>query len=64
MGLRTRWTTAVAAVMVLGVVGAAPAHADPNTAPVAVPDTASVVVGAEVRIDPLANDTRRRWAMR
>ena len=57
MGLRTRWTIAVAAVMVLGAVGAAPAQAGPNSAPVAVPDTASVVVGAEVRIDPRVNDS-------
>jgi hypothetical protein len=57
MGLRTRWTTAVAAVMVLGMVSAAPAHAGPSGPPVAVPDTASTVVGAPVRINPVTNDT-------
>jgi hypothetical protein len=57
MGLRTRWTTAVAAVLVTGMVGVAPAHADPGSPPVAVPDTASTVVGAPVRINPVANDT-------
>jgi Bacterial Ig domain/L,D-transpeptidase catalytic domain len=57
MGLRTRWTTAVAAVMVTGMVGAAPAHAAPNSAPIAVPDTTSAVVGSTVRINPVVNDT-------
>jgi hypothetical protein len=57
MGLRTRWTTAVAAVMVAGVLGAAPAHAGPANPPVAVPDSASTVVGTPVRINPVANDT-------
>ena len=57
MGLRTRWTTAVAAALVVGMVGAAPAHAGPSSPPVAVPDTASTVVGTAVRIDPVANDT-------
>ena len=55
MGLRTRWTTA-AAVMVMGVVGVAPAHAGGNP-PVAVPDTASTIVGTSVVVNPLANDT-------
>jgi Bacterial Ig domain/L,D-transpeptidase catalytic domain len=58
MGLRTRWTTAVAAVMVMGAVGAPPAHAEPvDTPPVAVPDTASAVVGTLVVVNPLLNDT-------
>ncbi len=57
MGLRTRWTTAVAAVMVAGMVGAAPAHAGPTGPPVAVADTVSSVVGTPVRINPVANDT-------
>lgn len=57
MGLRTRWTTAVAAVMVAGVLGAAPAHAGSANPPVAVPDSASTVVGTPVRINPVANDT-------
>ncbi len=56
MGLRTRWTTAVAAGVVVGLIGAGPAHAEPNYVPLAAPDTASTVVGAEVRIDPRAND--------
>ena len=58
MGLRTRWTTAVAAVMVLGMIVAAPAQAArPNNAPVAVADTLSAVAGTEVRINPVLNDT-------
>ena len=57
MGLRTRWTTAVAAAMVVGMVGAPPAHAGTSGPPVAVPDTASTVVGAPVRINPVSNDT-------
>jgi hypothetical protein len=57
MGLRTRWTTAAAVmVMVMGVVGVAPAHAGGNP-PVAVPDTASTIVGTSVVVNPLANDT-------
>ena len=58
MGLRTRWTTAVAAALVVGMVGAAPAHAGPSSPPVAVPDMASTVVGTPVRINPVANDTQ------
>ncbi len=57
MGLRTRWTTAVAAVMVAGMLGAAPAHAGPTGPPVAVTDAVSTVVGTPVRINPVANDT-------
>jgi hypothetical protein len=62
MGLRARWTTAVAAAVVAGVmagmVGAAPAHAGPtNSAPVAVADTATAFIGTEARINPVANDT-------
>jgi hypothetical protein len=59
MGLRTRWTTAVAAaVMVPGMIVVAPAQAaGPNNAPVAVADTLSAVAGTEVRINPVLNDT-------
>ena len=62
MGLRTRWTTAVAAVMAVGAIGAVPAlaatpTAPVNTPPVGVPDTVSAVVGTEVRVNPVANDT-------
>ncbi len=56
MGLRTRWTTAVAAVMVVGVVGAPPAHAG-SSQPAAVPDVATAVLGTQVVINPLLNDT-------
>ena len=56
MGLRRRWTTAAAAVMMVGVVGVAPAHAGSNP-PVAVPDTASAVLGTQVVVNPLLNDS-------
>lgn len=56
MGLRTRWTTAVAVAMVAGVVGAPPAHAG-SFPPVAVPDTLSAVLGTQVVVNPLLNDT-------
>ena len=57
MGLRRRCTTAVAAVMVVGAVGVAPAHALANNPPVAVPDLVSTVVGTEVLVNPVLNDT-------
>ena len=57
MGLRRRCTTAVAAVMLVGALGAAPAHAEVNSPPVAVPDLVSTVVGTEVLVNPLLNDT-------
>ena len=56
MGLRTRWTTAAAVMVMVGLVGVAPAHAGGNP-PVAVPDTASTIVGTSVVVNPLANDT-------
>ncbi|HSO04443.1 MAG TPA: Ig-like domain-containing protein, partial [Candidatus Limnocylindrales bacterium] len=58
MGLLKRCATALAAVMALGVLGAAPAHAEvANTAPVAVADLGSVLSGQSVTVSPLANDT-------
>ena len=59
MGLLRRCVTTVAAVMVVGAVGAPPVHALPvNSAPVALPDTAGVVVvNTQVVIDPCANDS-------
>ena len=58
MGLRKRCATAVAAVMALGVLGAAPAHADvANTAPVAGADFVAVTSGQSVSVSPLANDS-------
>ncbi len=63
MRLLRRVATAVAAALVVGVVGVPPAQAVPpeppaNNPPVAVPDVAPpVVIGTLVMVDPRANDS-------